>query len=283
MTAAHQLDGASRARTRGLWLAGANLRTWIVALALPPRRALARQALFPPGRLAVAACVTILAVATIMLAIDSWAVGQRTALPGWAMTVAAFLGEAGKSGWLLVPAALALVGVAAVATPTGGRMAYGVLIALAVRIGFVFLAVGVPGLFIAIVKRLIGRARPNRIEGADIYFAPFSWSPDLASFPSGHSTTAFAMAVALGALFPRLRVPLFVLAAAIALSRIAAGAHYPSDIVAGAVVGSFGALLVRGWFAARGRGFGFAADGSVRAFRGPPLRRIWAALGQRSS
>jgi membrane-associated phospholipid phosphatase len=51
-------------------------------------------------------------------------------------------------------------------------------------------------------------------------------------------------------------------------------AHYPSDVVAGAVVGALGALLVRDWFAARRLGFAIAADGSVSTLPGPSLARI---------
>jgi len=57
------------------------------------------------------------------------------------------------------------------------------------------------------------------------------------SFPSGHSATAFACATVLAAFAPRLRVPLFVLAILIALSRLYNGDHYPTDVVAGALLG----------------------------------------------
>jgi undecaprenyl-diphosphatase len=57
------------------------------------------------------------------------------------------------------------------------------------------------------------------------------------SFPSGHSATAFACATVLAAFAPRLRVPLFALAILIALSRLYNGDHYPTDVVAGALLG----------------------------------------------
>lgn len=69
---------------------------------------------------------------------------------------------------------------------------------------------------------------------------PSSWS-----FPSGHATTAFAAAVALGLLCPRLRLPALVLAAAVALSRVYLGVHYAADVVAGAALGAvIGVALV---------------------------------------
>jgi len=64
------------------------------------------------------------------------------------------------------------------------------------------------------------------------------------SFPSGHATTSFACATVLSAFAPRWRVPFFLLATLIALSRLYNGVHYPTDVVAGAFLGVFVALLV---------------------------------------
>ncbi len=65
-----------------------------------------------------------------------------------------------------------------------------VLAAIMVRVGFLFTAMAVPGLFDTIVKRLIGRARP--LVGGHLdptLFHPFAWRSDYASLPSGHATT----------------------------------------------------------------------------------------------
>lgn len=64
------------------------------------------------------------------------------------------------------------------------------------------------------------------------------------SFPSGHTATSFASATVLSILAPRWRVPFFVLAALIAFSRLYDGMHYPTDVLAGAVVGVATALLL---------------------------------------
>ena len=120
-----------------------------------------------------------------------------------------------------------------------------VLAAWTVRLGFVFTAIALPGLFATIVKRLIGRARPL-VAGDDAFaYLPFGWKVDYASLPSGHATTAFAALVAIGAIFPQARALLWIYAVLIALSRVVLTAHYPSDVVAGAVVGAAGAWLVR--------------------------------------
>jgi undecaprenyl-diphosphatase len=64
------------------------------------------------------------------------------------------------------------------------------------------------------------------------------------SFPSGHAATSFACATVLSAFAPRLRLPLYALAVLIAFSRLYNGVHYPTDVVAGAVLGALTALLL---------------------------------------
>ena len=64
------------------------------------------------------------------------------------------------------------------------------------------------------------------------------------SFPSGHATLAFAVAFVFAAKYPKFRYPLFALAALVALSRIYIGMHFPSDVLAGAALGSAVGLAV---------------------------------------
>jgi membrane-associated phospholipid phosphatase len=80
--------------------------------------------------------------------------------------------------------------------------------------------------------------------------------------------------VAFGTLFPRARTALWIYALAIALSRIMLQAHNVTDVFAGAVVGTVGALLVRRWFALRRLGFSIGPDGTLHQWPGPSLRRI---------
>jgi undecaprenyl-diphosphatase len=69
--------------------------------------------------------------------------------------------------------------------------------------------------------------------------------PGNPSFPSGHAATSFACAALLAWLTPLPRVPLFVLAALIAFSRVYDGVHYPLDVVGGAVLGLLVATALR--------------------------------------
>jgi undecaprenyl-diphosphatase len=160
-----------------------------------------------------------------------------------------------------------------------------VLAAVMVRVGFLFVAIGVPGLFVNVVKHIFGRARPMVGGSLDpLLFSPFSWPAAYAGLPSGHAATAFSVLVAFGMLWPRGRILLWIYALLIAASRVAVTAHYPSDVLAGALVGVVGALLVRRWFALRGLGFSVAPDGIVQQKAGPSLRRVKAVaralLGQ---
>jgi undecaprenyl-diphosphatase len=87
------------------------------------------------------------------------------------------------------------------------------------------------------VKRVVCRTRPRDIE-------PHCWAniitTDRFSFPSGHSTTAFAVALSLGSFYPEIMPVLLILAANVAISRVVVGMHFLSDVIVGS--GS-GALL----------------------------------------
>lgn len=83
------------------------------------------------------------------------------------------------------------------------------------------------------LKPLIARLRPNEIIGA-IVVRPES---DGFSFPSGHATIAFAMAVVLSHKEPKWKWVFYTLAVLISLSRIYLGVHYPLDVVFGAFLG----------------------------------------------
>jgi undecaprenyl-diphosphatase len=87
------------------------------------------------------------------------------------------------------------------------------------------------------VKRVVRRPRPAHVE-------PLVRTAGRHSFPSSHATSAAAAAVAFGALGARAVPPL---AAAVCVSRLVAGVHYPSDVAAGAALGALTARLGTRW------------------------------------
>jgi membrane-associated phospholipid phosphatase len=82
------------------------------------------------------------------------------------------------------------------------------------------------------IKPLVGRRRPE-LPG----LPPLTSTPTKLSFPSAHAATSFAGALAYSRLgLPR--APLYVLAAVLSFSRVYLGVHHPSDVLAGALLGS---------------------------------------------
>jgi undecaprenyl-diphosphatase len=142
-------------------------------------------------------------------------VGGRA--PGWFWLAAGvtFLG----SGWML----LAIV-------PFLYRAAWRRQTALLLA------ALVVTSAVVAILKLLVGRVRPcNAHPWAAVLGLQF---PSDHSFPSGHAAGSFAFATFVAKASPRHRLGLLALATAIAVSRVALGVHYPSDVLAGALLGS---------------------------------------------
>jgi undecaprenyl-diphosphatase len=102
-------------------------------------------------------------------------------------------------------------------------------------IGAAGIASGVSIVLFQWLKRLAGRRRPCEIE-------PHCWAtllpPDQFSFPSGHTMTAFAVAIPLLLFYPTLTIGLLFCALSIAFSRVLLGMHFLSDVVAGAAIGT---------------------------------------------
>ena len=96
------------------------------------------------------------------------------------------------------------------------------------------------------LKQGIGRERPNVAYPEP---RPLVHAPHDGSFPSGHATVSFACATVLSFYAPRAAPAFYLLAAAIAWSRVYVGVHYPLDVLGGAALGLGIAIALR-WLTA---------------------------------
>lgn len=87
------------------------------------------------------------------------------------------------------------------------------------------------------MKPLGRRRRPDR-EAVGVPTVRHVPAPASSSFPSGHSAAAFAFATGVGHTLPYAAVPIRVLAALVAYSRVHTGVHYPGDVLVGALIGA---------------------------------------------
>jgi len=227
----------------------------------------ARRALLLTALLAVV-------IAVLMVALDATEIGWMPPRGTAALWPVRIITDFGKSAYVLWTLALLLLALVLIAAKLGAWRRV-VLLSLATRVQFLFLAVLVPVLIGDVLKGIIGRGRPFVGGEANPFnFSHFAWSEAYSSLPSGHATTAFALAFAVSALWPRTTAWMFGYAIAIAVSRLVLLAHHPSDVVAGALTGIIGAMAVRYWFAARRLAFTIQPDGRIVALPGPSLDQL---------
>lgn len=110
------------------------------------------------------------------------------------------------------------------------------------------LSAGLGGLIAEFLKLIIRRERP--IDQEVYVFRAFSeraWSTSGLGLPSSHAAVAFGGSLALITIFPTLRWPALGMAIGCGFTRISSGAHYPTDVAAGALVGCFANYLAGLW------------------------------------
>ncbi len=140
------------------------------------------------------------------------------------------LATRGGDGWFW-----AACGIAILASSDASRYS---------ALGAAALAVAAAVLMFKALKPTVRRKRPCHVE-------PHCWAlllpPDQFSFPSGHTMTAFAVAVSLGLFYPSLLAALLACAACVAASRVLLGMHFLSDVIAGGLLGTllgYGSFLL---------------------------------------
>jgi membrane-associated phospholipid phosphatase len=203
------------------------------------------------------------AVVVLMFGFDATEIGMMPKRGDPSLWPARVLTDFGNDTYVVWTLVSALVAVAIFGPLLQGASRTR-LLHLGTHLQYMLFAVFVPILFAEGIKWVVGRGRPFVGGNANPFnFAPFTGTEAYFSFPSAHSVTAFALAFAVGAVWPRMRIVLFAYAVAIAATRLVLLAHHPSDVVGGAVIGLMGAIAVRYHFAARQLGFGIAENGKI--------------------
>lgn len=102
------------------------------------------------------------------------------------------------------------------------------------------------GILVQALKALIGRQRPHKSDTLDaLIFEPLTTDWHFHSLPSGHTQVLFSVATTAALLWPRAAFVLYSAAGLISFTRVMTLQHFISDVIAGAMVGYFGTLLVR--------------------------------------
>jgi len=164
---------------------------------------------------------------------------------GVASAFAAMQTEAGRQGMLLLTQLgngavdFALAGAVLVAGWALGRSR---LVQAGLRAA---VALSAAGIAVQVLKHLACRARPTAAApGTFFHGVPcLGGEPAFFSFPSGHATMVTALALALGLRVPALRLPAAAGVAVVMVSRVYLGAHFPSDVLAGATLGAIAGIL----------------------------------------
>jgi lipid A 4'-phosphatase len=191
----------------------------------------------PRGRLYLVTLATGLLVLASLLFVDIPLAAAARRLAPATIQPFRYIEKVGLSdGWLAL-SALGWIGLQIYAWANAARAPF--CRSLAYFPLFVFLAIAVSGLTTDLIKFLLGRTRPSLFFGdqAQFGFGFFQTAGAYTSFPSGHSTTVFAIATILTLIW-RPGMPIYAAGAIlVGVSRVITGAHWPSDVVAGAFIG----------------------------------------------
>jgi membrane-associated phospholipid phosphatase len=214
------------------------------------------------------------AIIALMYAVDAREIGLMPPRGTASLWPVRILTDFGKEAYVQVALAGALL-IIVLVSPFLPETRKSLVLRFGARLQFVFFAVLVPVLAGEVVKWIAGRGRPFVGGKANAFnFEPFAGTEAYASFPSAHAITSVALAFAVAAVWPRARPVMIVYAILIGMSRLVLLAHHPSDVVAGALIGLIGAMLVRYWFAARRLGFAIRRDGEIVPLAGSSLGRF---------
>ncbi len=249
-----------------------------------------REPLAPGQRPQDILAVLLLTVGVAVVVFDIPTYPWLRSLPGEYRSAFRAFTDFGKADWILVSTGLTCL--ALLATDAGRyafrlRMAIGAIFTYAT---FIFFSVAATGLLAIAFKWSLGRARPKLYEQVGpVRFDFLAFDGTYTSFPSGHSTTVAALATALAFIFPAYRWLIVVAGFWLAFSRVMVGAHYPSDVIAGTLLGMTFTFFTVRTMARRRVGFHLSPSGRIEPNMNSLsasvcVRTVWQVIrGQRGA
>jgi membrane-associated phospholipid phosphatase len=183
-------------------------------------------------------------IAPLAFALDPLAAAMRGHWPELLRRIALETTGFAKAQWVLVPTGIVLLATWAMYR-LGSPWRRG-LPSRPVRIcAYMFVTTGSAELLSGFLKGVFGRPRPFLIDTEGVFVLnPMSVDEPFLSFPPGHSTAIAASCMAAALLWPPLRRLMLPLALWLGFTRIVTGAHHPSDVLVGLVLGAYLALLL---------------------------------------
>lgn len=205
---------------------------------------------------------TSLILVCVFMPFDPRLSERAQALPGAVVSFNRAVTDFGTFRWMLYSSGVLAIGVYIAARIFQARTYSGRLKAAWRLLTYFFLTITTASVLVHALKFLIGRARPELLLELGAYsLTPFTGDNLYESFPSGHSTAAGAFFGVFAMLMPRFRWVFLLLALVIGISRVIVGAHYPSDVAAGLLLGLWTAVAYAFIFARSEKLFRFDANG----------------------
>lgn len=215
-------------------------------------------------------CVVVVVLMLLLLAaavfpfdeaISRWA---RT-WPSWLIRIAGYATLVAKPGLYIYPAILGLVVLGTLSLQRLSNRTFNIVVSWIGLLYLIIFGLLFAELSSALLKSLIGRARPFVIDAEGMNtLRRFSGSRDFLSFPSAHATHIAALATMLAFTFWKWRYLFASIAFVAALTRVALLEHFPSDVLSGLALGTLCGALTALAFAKLRHVFHRGEDGSLR-------------------